>query len=376
PEFSSLRRDQDIPRDAGPDGVFGTADDTVGRDTAVDPGDGLNRVVVGVKQAYINLSHPGLNTRKFKGRLRIGKVPSLLGIEQEVFQSPDLATVATSTIGGFSYGYPQGVQLLGSLSLMATDDLRFGLGLTHDANGGLNIFPSDETRNLPFALANDNLVFAGRLSFSQGVRNSFTLGISGQAGEKGAEDSVNDGSFSSFHPFVKLTLAPFDNPNIGPFRIRAEYLLMNINNRNGAHPNTATGVAEKYDFLFTPQIDLDEPGLNEDGDVEHKGFYVYLHGALIKERVTLTLGYSQVDSDVVESSDPELFKRDGRFFAWGFKRTQIAARYKIHDDVVIKAEFQRNKEDFGKHGGPELDNDVFTTSLVYSFGKRQSYSPD
>ncbi|MCZ6678532.1 MAG: hypothetical protein O7E52_14945, partial [Candidatus Poribacteria bacterium] len=105
---------------------------------------------------------------------------------------------------------------------------------------------------------------------------------------------------------------------------------------------------------------------NEDGDVQHEGFYVYLYVDLLK-RLTLTFGYSGIDSDIVESSDPALFKQEGRFFAWGFRRTQVAARYKIHDDVVIKAEFQRNKEDFGKHGGPEIDNDVLTTSLVYSF---------
>jgi hypothetical protein len=102
PEFSAINRDRDIPRDAGSDGIFGTADDIIGEDTAVDPGDGLNRVVVGVKQAYIDFAYPG----NFNAFLRVGKVPSLLGIEQEIFQAPDLATVAPSTIGGFSYGYP------------------------------------------------------------------------------------------------------------------------------------------------------------------------------------------------------------------------------------------------------------------------------
>lgn len=361
PEWSSLSRDQDIPRDPGPDGKFGTDDDIIGTDTAPDPGDGLNRVVVEVKQAYIDFAYPG----DFNAFLRIGKVPSLLGIEQEVFQAPDLATVAPSTIGGFTYGYPQGVQLLGFLSAMSDDDLEFGLGLTHDANGRFNVFPGDVTRNLPFSLADDNLVFTGRLAFSHGLRNRFTLGVSGQTGEKGVEDGINDGSFSSFHPFAKLRLDPSNNPNIGPFRIRAEYLLMDIDNRTGAHPNRANKKTEKYDFLFKPQIDLDNP-TNEDGDVQHEGFYIYLYVDLLK-RLTLTFGYSGIDSDIVESSDPALFKQEGRFFAWGFRRTQVAARYKIHDDVVIKAEFQRNKEDFGKHGGPEIDNDVLTTSLVYSF---------
>ncbi|MCZ6676565.1 MAG: hypothetical protein O7E52_04870, partial [Candidatus Poribacteria bacterium] len=324
PAYSSLQRDQDIPRDAGPDGVFGTDDDIVGGDTAVDPGDGLNRVVVGVKQAYIDFAYPG----SLNAFLRVGKVPSLLGIEQEIFQSPDLPSVATSAIGAFSYGYPQGIQIRGFLNLLSDDDLEFGLGLTHDANGRFNVFPGDATRNLPFALANDNLVFTGRLAFSHGLRNRFTLGASGQTGEKGVEDGINDGSFSSFHPFAKIRLDPSNNPNIGPFRIRAEYLLMDIDNRTGAHPNRANEKTEKYDFLFKPQIDLDDPSndpSNEDGDVQHEGFYVYLYLDLIK-RLTLTLGHSRIDSDIVESSDPALTER---FFAWGFRRTQIAARYKI-----------------------------------------------
>jgi hypothetical protein len=256
----------------------------------------------------------------------------------------------------------QGVQLRGFLSTISDDDLEFGVGLTHDANGLFNVFPSDVTRNLPFARDNDNLVFAGRFAFSHGIRNRFTLGGSGQTGKKGREEDFNAGRFSSFHPFAKLRLDPLDNPSIGPFRIRAEYLLMEVDNRTGAHPNQVNGETENYDFLFKPQIDLNDP-TNEDGDVEHQGFYVYLYVDLIK-RLTLTLGHSRIDSDIVESVDPALTER---FFAWGFKRTQVAARYKIHDDVVIKAEFQRNKEDFGKHGGPEIDNDVLTTSLVYSF---------
>ena len=140
---------------------------------------------------------------------------------------------------------------------------------------------------------------------------------------------------------------------------------MDIDNRTGAHPNKANEKAEKYDFLFKPQVDLDDP-TNEDGDVQHEGFYVYLYVDLLK-RLTLTLGYSRVDSEVIESIDPVLFEQKGSFFAWGFRRTQLAARYKLHDDVVIKAEFQRNKEDFGPSGKPELDNDILTTSLVYSF---------
>ena len=229
----------------------------------------------------------------------------------------------------------------------------------------MNAFPADVTRNLPFALANDNLVFAGRLAFSQGVRNRFTLGVSGQTGRKGQEASFNDGRFSSFHPFAKLRLDPLDNPNIGPFRIRAEYLIMDIDNRIGSTPNQANKETEKYNVLFKPKVDSGIP-TNQDGDARLKGFYVYLYVDLIK-RLTLTLGHSRVDSEVIESIDPVLFEQKGSFFAWGFRRTQIAARYKLHDDVVIKAEFQRNKEDFGPSGKPELDNDIFTTSLVHSF---------
>ena len=360
-EYSAMHRDQDIPRDAGPDGKFGTEDDIIGEDTAPDPGDGKNQLIVGVKHAYLDLAYPG----NFNAFLRIGQVPSLLGIEQEIFQAPDLPTVAPSAIGPFAYGYPHGIQLRGFLSALSDEDLEFGLGFTHDANNRMNAFPADVTRNLPFALANDNLVFAGRLAFSQGVRNRFTLGVSGQTGRKGQEASFNDGRFSSFHPFAKLRLDPSDNPNIGPFRIRAEYLIMDIENRIGSTPNQANKETEKYNVLFKPKVDSGIP-TNQDGDARLKGFYVYLYVDLIK-RLTLTLGHSRVDSEVIESIDPVLFEQKGSFFAWGFRRTQIAARYKLHDDVVIKAEFQRNKEDFGPSGKPELDNDIFTTSLVHSF---------
>lgn len=354
--WSSLSRDQDIPRDAGGDETFGTEDDIIGEDTAVDPGDGLNRVVVGIKQAYIDFAYPG----NFNAFLRIGKMPSLLGIEQEVFQAPDLATVASSTIGGFSYGYPQGIQLLGALSLRTDDDLEFGFGLTHDANNLYNIFPSDVTGNRPFALANDNLVLAGRLAFSQGTRNAFTVGVSGQTGKKGRKEVSNDGRFSSFHPFVKLRLDPSDNPNIGPFRIRAEGLIMDIDNRIGSHENRSNRARTKYDFVYRPQIEMHPKDPNQDGDVRHKGFSVYLHVDLLKELLTLTFGYSRVESEVLESVDPALHAHN----IWGTRRTQLAARYRIHKDVIIKAEFQVNREDGTE---AEVDNNLITTSLVYSF---------
>ena len=51
---------------------------------------------------------------------------------------------------------------------------------------------------------------------------------------------------------------------------------MEVDNRTGAHPNQVNGETENYDFLFKPQIDLNDP-TNEDGDVEHQGFYVYLY---------------------------------------------------------------------------------------------------
>ena len=285
PERSALVRDQDIPRDAGEDGKFGTDDDIIGEDTAPDFGDGLNRVIVGVKQAYLDLAYPG-NLNAF---LRAGKMPSLLGIEQEVLEAPHLATVTLSVIGAFSYGYPQGVQLRGAL---LNDELEFGFGFTHDPNNFGNIYPGDDTRNQPFALADDNFALAGRLAFSHGTRHRFTAGVSGQFGEKGAEGSPSDGSFSSFHPFIKLRLDPLGTPHIGPFRIRAEGVLMNIENRRGVHPNLSSRATEKFDFLYTPKNDSPLGKNDRDGDdVEHVGFYVYLSADLVR-RLTLTVGYS------------------------------------------------------------------------------------
>jgi hypothetical protein len=357
PELSAVTRDQDIPRDAGPDGKFGTVDDIIGKDTAVDFGDGLNRVVVGVKEAYLDLAYPG-NLNAF---LRIGKMPSLLGIEQELLESPHLPTVGPSAIGVFSYGYPQGVQFRG---VLLDSELEFGVGLTHDPNNFGNIYPGDETRNSPFGLADDNFALAGRLAFSHGARRRFTVGVSGQFGEKGAAGSVTDGGFSSIHPFIKQRFDPFKNPNIGPFQIRAEGLLMNIKNRRGTHPNLSSRATEKYDFLFTPKNDASLGKDDRDGDdVEHIGFYVYLSVDLVK-RLTLTGGYSYLDSDVIGSKNPALFTPEGRFLEWGARRIQFAARYKLHNDVVFKAEFQINDE---KGNETVIDNDVLTTSLVYSF---------
>lgn len=357
PEFSPLIRDQDIPRDAGPDGEFGTDDDIIGKDTAVDFGDGRNRVVVGMKQAYIDFAYPG-NLNAF---LRIGKMPSLLGIEQEVLDAPRLATVSPSAIGVFSYGYPQGLQLRGAV---LDGELEFGVGFTHDPNNFANVYPGDVTKNQPFALSNDNFALAGRLAFSHGARHRFTLGLSGQFGEKGPAGSVTDGSFSSFHPFVKLRLDPFDTPQIGPFRIRAEGLVMKIENRRGTHPNLSSRAIEKYDFLYTPKNDFDLGKDDQDADdVEHLGFYTYLSIDVLR-KLTVTIGYSFFDSDVIGSKNPELFTPEGRFLEWGARRTQVALRYRIHDDVVVKTEFQKNKE---KGNEKVIDNDVLTTSLVYSF---------
>jgi len=239
----------------------------------------------------------------------VGKFESTFGIEYRNRKAPDRFGITPSLIARYTTGTPTGLKIRGSF---LDGRLTYNFAVT---NGGMTTekfghFFNEIDRN-------DFKTLSGRLSFGQKFsRFAFEIGVSGLVGAQDLQAAEN---MYGWQVGADLHLV------VGDFHLRAEYLHV-VQQGGGVTASPmldGNGMYAELTYQFLPWL----------GAVARVDF----------RRATL-------------KALPNLYLGDDL-------RVTAGLRFDIAFNLIAKAEYVRVQE----LSGPEIDDDVFTTSIIVRY---------
>jgi hypothetical protein len=249
--------------------------------------------------------------------LFVGKTESLLGIEYRDRKSPNRFGVTPSLLARYTTGTALGIKLRSKLG--PNDFLVLAGAVTNGSNTTEQFHFYDEIDT------NAGKTASGRLSLRLPLPFDLEIGASGSYG---AQDRAmnNDGRLWFWGPDLLATLGPVD--------IKAQYL-------KGKSPGDPAS---------------DVYGLDLKGGA-------YLETGWMITPWLGVLGRGEYRDAFVWQGDPAAQGGANRAYLTKSWRGTAGARIVFNERIVLKAEYLRN----GEYGGiPEIRNDMFTSSLVFS----------
>lgn len=323
-----------------------------------------NAASLALDYAYVDIANPG----PFDLNVRAGLIPSVTGIEQRVSESNQNRFINLSLLSPLMVGSNAGVAVYGSFS-----PINYALAVTNgDVMDGLA-----GTRDGILGMAGGA---AGTLAgeYSLGTVNQMSPGASvgsprnnnGVAMQNIANaENNNDKAISG-----RLGVVPIEGLELG-----LSYSLNDIATAGNAKNRTRKFIAADASYAYGPfsvkgeWISADEETLGVTGitspKVEARGHSIEL-GYDLSSKVGFGARYSRVQT---EQPRDQSMKNN-------LSTLGIAGVYRLADNVQIKAEYDINNESvLGGNvvntfsnttvGSPlkDIDNDVFTMSLVGSF---------
>lgn len=286
-----------------------------------------------IDYAYLDIANPG----PFDLNLRVGRIPSVMGIAQRNSESPQTKFVSLPLTSIYNVGSYDGAAIYGSFS-----PINYALAVTNgDLLNQAELDASAFGNNLR---PGNNNGSANGASFN----TDNALAISGRLGVVPIE-GLEIGISGSHTNYAKLIGAPGFGTN------RANDLDRSM---VGVDASYAWGAWNfKGEWVRVEEDDLNALGQNLNND----GTAWYIE-ALYDMNEKLSLGARYNESSVDQAP------RVGNTDLHDVSTIQIAGTYRISDNVLFKAEYAINDEDvLNGNRNNELSNDVLAFSLVGSF---------
>lgn len=284
-----------------------------------------------VDYAYLDLANPG----PFDLNMRVGRLPSILGIEQRVSEANQSGFVTLSLLSPITVGSQDGMAIYGTFN-----PVNYAIALTNNDNVG-----AASIGTAPLRPGNHN----GALGAVADNNNNRT--ISGRLGAmpfEGIEVGVS-ASHGAWVAPVGVGGTPPDNRNaprnlvgvdasyvLGPLALKAEYV-----NVKEEQLNLVAGVASPVKLV---------------------GWYIeawYDWSA----RIGVGVRYNRVEIKQNRAAGIADLASD-------YSAISVAGAYHLTEDVMVRMQYDKNAEsvlNYLSASGVDIDNDVIAASLVASF---------
>jgi hypothetical protein len=283
-----------------------------------------------IDYGYIDFANPG----PFDLNVRVGRIPSVIGIEQRVSESNQNKFINLSLLSPVTVGSQDGIAVYGSFN-----PVNYAFAVSNADNRGLAT-----TGAIPVRPGNNN----GAAFLAAGAQqNNNDFAVSGRLGVvpiEGLEVGVSgsrDGSWQNA-----------GNPTT-PVNVTRTTL--------GADASYVWGALT----LKGEYIVISEQQVNTAADIDWKGYYA--EGVYdLNSKISLGVRYSAMNIDQNVGVGQTVISR--------YSTLSIAGNYRIADNVVVKAEYDINQEkNLQRSPVPsanqpnKVPNNVLALSLVGSF---------
>lgn len=299
---------------------------------------------VSVDYGYIDFANPG----PFDLNLRVGRIPSVFGIEQRASESPQTKFINLSLVSPFTVGATDGLAIYGTFS-----PINYAFAVSNADVRGLNPLVVDATNTsvtvptgiFPIAPGNNN----GTANVASGNNNN-DLAVSGRLGIVPIEGLEIGGSAS----YSTWNTAP----NLGgqDDRDRTVY---------GLDASYSWGAFTLKGEYVKAGEEIVDPSNASPREADFRGFYI--EGMYdVSSKYSVGVRYSDAEiSGGNTTAGAVLLEAD-------YSTLNIAGVYRVADNVQLKAEYDINRTDVRQSTnasipGIALENDVFAVSLVGSF---------
>lgn len=282
---------------------------------------------VSIDYAYVDFANPG----PFDLNLRVGRIPSVIGIEQRVSESNQTKFVNLSLLSPYTVGAIEGAAIYGSFS---------------PVNYAVAISNSDIVDNTGGAVRLGNILTPGN---QNGAANAASnnednnkYAISGRLGVVPIE-GLEIGVYGSWDRFNAVNVAKDLERDVlgvdasyswGAFTLKGEYLAV------GEGADAAAFIADR----------------------KVRGFYV--EGVYdVNSKWSVGARYAGVKDERAGAANP----------IFDINTISLASVYRLADNVQLKAQYDINDEKVinnnavGAGGNPDIRNNVLALSLVASF---------
>lgn len=287
-----------------------------------------------IDYAYVDLANPG----PFDLNMRIGRVPSVIGVEQRVSESNQSGFINLSLVSPFTVGSLDGINLYGSFN-----PVNYAVSLTNNDNlGGASIGISPlrpGNNNGAVGLAadnNNNRAISGRIGampfegIELGVSASHNVWVAPVAAGASAPDNKN----------AARNLVAADLSYVwGPLSLKAEYV----------------NVKEEQLYKGPVVGGLENPIKLVGWYIE--GWYDW------SERIGAGVRYNRVEMKQNRATGLSDLIAD-------YSTISVAGAYRLADNMTVRVEYDRNEEsvlNYVSASAGDIDNDVLAASLVASF---------
>ena len=285
-----------------------------------------------VDYAYIDFANPG----PFDLNVRAGRIPSVIGIEQRASESNQTKFINLSLLSPLTVGSVDGAAVYGSFS-----PVNYAIAISNYDLAG----PAAITKTAALPPSNNNGVIV-----AVAAENNNDFAISGRIGVipiEGLEVGV------SAARDIYQRFPPTDIPT-NPIRT---LLGVDVSYSWGA-------LTLKGEYVSAKEEQTAAVGATKPSDVKVSAYYVK---GLYDLTSKLTLG---VRYNVVKVTQNNVNNINWSDKLADYNTLSFAGCYKVADNVLLKAEYDRNDESvmgYTSQAGIENDNDVIALSLVGSF---------
>jgi hypothetical protein len=300
--------------------------------------DSIRGNAVSIDYAYVDFANPG----PFDLNVRVGRIPSVVGIEQRASESNQTKFINLSLMSPYTVGAIEGAAIYGSFS-----PVNYALAISNSDvfNAQNNAIAGNRLAAVP---AGNNNGVANVASYSDGNKAYAISGRVGvvpieglEIGISGSRDRYALGNGVLLFKGVRNLVAADASYSWGAFTLKGEY------GAQTEQPLTFTG------NLRDPKIKTQMYYVEGVYDINSK----WSIGARYSDLKTKQQGVGANVNGVVDSVNT----------------LSIAGVYRIADNVQLKAEYDLNGEKVlngvqrGTGGVPTVKNNVLALSLVASF---------
>jgi hypothetical protein len=288
--------------------------------------------------AYVDFANPG----PFDLNVRVGRIPSVIGIEQRVSESNQTKFVNLSLLSPFTVGSQDGVAIYGSFS-----PVNYAIALTNADNIGVT---GASMGTAPLFPGNNHGV-AG----VAGLDNNNNFALSGRVGVVPIE-GLEVGVSASTDKYVTAAGA------VASTNLDASRNLLGV---DASYVWGALTMKGEY-INVTEKVAI--PALGFSNEVRTNGYY--FEGVYdLNSKVSLGVRYNRAKSEQPQTGGTQPGAVVSDYSTVGF-----AGVYRVADNVQLKAEYDINQEKTlsrsvipSPNSPNKLANNVFALSLVGSF---------
>lgn len=303
--------------------------------------------------AYVDFANPG----PFDLNVRVGRIPSVIGIEQRASESNQTKFISLSNVSPATVGSMEGLAIYGSFSpvnyaLAVSNSDNFGTDSMLTSTGNNNMWrPAGNNRGSAYRTGLDNnnsKSISGRLGVVP--IEGLEVGVSGSWGKWAAPAAAAGVAGSAQGNNANRSLFGVDLSYVwGALTIKGEYAQVTEDQTSNLGSTTAG---------------------NANQELRMKAWYIE---AMYDINSKYSVGARWNENKLTQQSYPnQIF--GGQSNVAAYNTLTVAGDMRITDNVVLKGEYSFNDEDLiygqsvpGQQATNKIKNDAYALSLVGSF---------